>query len=128
MSSEVLAFPCINDKGINSSLSHHFGRSPFYVFVSVVDSSVEKVKVLKVDFEGHGVGDLPKLMKENEADVIITYGMGPKAVDFLKSFGIKVILGVSGEVKEVVEKYLKGELKGDENWEEGEEFSHHSSH
>ncbi len=122
---EVIALPCINDKGVDSSLSHHFGRSPYYAFVTVEGDSIEKVKVIKVDFEDHAVGELPKLMKEQGADVIITYGMGPKAVDFLKSFGIRVILGVSGTVKEVVEKYLKNELEPVENWEEDEEFSHH---
>ena len=122
---EVIALPCINDKGVNSSLSHHFGRSPYYAFVTVDGNSIEKVKMIKVDFENHAVGELPKLMKEQGASVIITYGMGPKAVDFLKSFGIKVILGVSGEVKEVVDDYLKNELKPTENWEEEEEFAHH---
>ena len=126
--SEVLAFPCAENKGINSVLSHHFGRSPFYVFVTVENKSIKDVNVVDVDFEGHGVGDLPKLMKEKGADVIITYGMGPKAVDFFNGFGIKVILGVSGSVERAVDKYLKNELKQDENWEEGEEFSHHSSH
>ena len=124
---EVITIPCIENKGINSALSQHFGRSPYYAFVTLENSKIKETKIIKINFENHAVGELPKLMKQNKANTIITYGMGPKAVEYLNSFGIKIILGVKGTLKQVIEKYLKKELKPNEKWEQEEAFSHHKS-
>mgnify|MGYP005839717721 CR=1 FL=1 len=42
--------------------------------------------------------------------------MGPRAKGFLDEFGIQVIAGVNGNIKEVSDKFLNGTLKGGESW------------
>jgi predicted Fe-Mo cluster-binding NifX family protein len=46
---------------------------------------------------------------------MISGGMGPRAVEFFKEYGIEVIMGVSGEVNDVIKKILNGTLEGGES-------------
>ena len=56
--------------------------------------------------------------------MILAYGVGRKARAFFDSLGIEVIIGVQGNVGEVVRECLKVSLSSDESWMELEEFRH----
>ncbi len=120
-----IAIPCGNNNGLESEVSTHFGRSPYYAFVDVDDNRIKNVEVIPVPLAEHELGDLPNFVKENNGTVVIAYGMGRRAVDFFKQLGIDVITGVSGNVKDAVESFMKGDLKMDKDWESKEEFGHH---
>jgi len=60
---------------------------------------------------GHVPGFLPKFLKEKNVDVVITKGIGPRAVELFHSLGIKVMSTVSGNEKEVIKKYIEGQLE-----------------
>ncbi len=51
-------------------------------------------------------------MHEQGAIIMITGGMGPRAVQFFNQYGIEVILGITGKIKNVVKKILDGTLEG----------------
>jgi len=120
-----IAIPCGNNNGLESEISMHFGRSPYYAFVDVNDNKVENVQVIPVPYAEHNVGDLPNFVKENRGEVVIAYGMGGRAADFFNQLEIKVVTGANGKVKDVVDAFLKGNIRTDENWRDKEEFSHH---
>ena len=120
-----LALPCIDDSGLKSEISPHFGRSPFYTFVDVVGGEVRGVEVVPVPFEEHGPGDLPSFVKERGGEVVIAYGMGGRAISFFQQLGIKVITGASGRVGDVVNAFIKGNLSVDREWKSRGEFGHH---
>ncbi|MCD6468650.1 MAG: NifB/NifX family molybdenum-iron cluster-binding protein [Thermoplasmata archaeon] len=122
-----IAIPCSNNNGLESRISMHFGRSPYYAFVDVENSEIKNVEVLPVPFAEHGPGDLPNFVKENRGNVVIAYGMGGRAVDFFNQLGIDVVTGASGTVKEVVDAFLKNRLDTDKDWKSKEEFGHHES-
>ncbi|MBE9591979.1 MAG: dinitrogenase iron-molybdenum cofactor, partial [Proteobacteria bacterium] len=79
-----IALATDDDRGLESVLSHHFGRCPFYVVVDVDDKEIKEVKALQSPFYGnHGEpGEVPTFIKGIGAQVIIAGGMGPKAIGF----------------------------------------------
>jgi len=104
-----------DNKGLEAEVSMHFGRCPYYAIVEVEKDEIkEPVKVITNPyFNFHGQpGQVPSFLKEQEIGVIIAGGMGPRAVEFFKEYGIEAVTGVSGKAGEAVKSFLKGELKG----------------
>jgi len=122
-----IAIPCINDDGLNSEISMHFGRSPYYAFIDIEDNEIKNIEVKPVPFAEHRPGDLPNFVKENKGDIVIAYGMGGRAIDFFNQLGIKVVTGAQGKVGEIIKAFLEEKLDIDRNWREKEEFGHHDS-
>jgi len=120
-----IALPLKNDNNLESEISEHFGHASFFGFIEINNNKITNVEVIKNEFENHSPGDLPSLIKKKNADVLLAYGMGERAIQFFNEYDIKVITGVKGTVREVVDKYLKGELDFDNSWKEHEEFHHH---
>ena len=122
-----IAIPCDNNKGLESEVSMHFGRSPYYAFVDIENDEVKNVKIVPLPFADHGIGDLPNFVKQNGGEIVIAYGMGGRAADFFNQLGIKVLIGVQGKVREVIDAFLEDRLRMDKDWKKGEEFGHHES-
>ena len=122
-----IAVPCSDNNGLESRISMHFGRSPYYAFVDVEGDKIKNFEIVTVPFEEHEPGDLPNFVKERGGDIVIAYGMGRRAIDFFNQLGIDIITGASGTVKEVVDAFLKNRLDTDKDWKSKEEFDHHES-
>ncbi len=113
-----VAIPSISDEGLNSEVSGHFGRSPYYTFVDIEGGEIKNVEVLPVPFEQHGPGDLPNFVKEHGGEVVIAYGMGSKAVDFFQQLGIDVVTGAGGRIRDVIDAFIHNMLEVDPYWKE----------
>jgi len=120
-----IAVPSIDHRGLESEIAHHFGRAPYYTIVHVKNGEIVNVEVVRQPFQQHGPGDIPNFLKSLGVNVVIAYGMGPRAQGFFRSLGMEVITGASGRVGEVVKNYLRGNLKADENWIFSDEFRLH---
>ena len=96
----------------NHRISDHFGHCEYFVVYEVENNEIMGNQVMKTP--PHEKGLIPKFLKNHDVDVVIAGGIGKMAVDLLNSFGITCYIGVSGEANEVIEKYLKGELKSTE--------------
>jgi predicted Fe-Mo cluster-binding NifX family protein len=109
-----IAVAAEDNKGSEAFLSEHFGRCPFYMLVDVDNGEIKDVAAVESPFYGsHGQpGEVPAFIKEIGAQVIIAGGMGPKAIGFFEQYGIQVVTGVSGTVREVVQRYLDGKVEG----------------
>lgn len=108
-----IAFACDNEVGLESTISAHFGRCPYYVLVDVEGNHITGYQVVKNPYyPNHQPGVIPQFIHSQKANVMIAGGMGPRAIDFFNQFGIDVATGVQGKVKDIVEAYLRGEIKG----------------
>jgi len=108
-----IAFACENDAGLESELSAHFGRCPYYTIVAVEDSEIVQSEVLENPyFHSHQPGVIPSFIQSQNVNVMIAGGMGPRAIDLFNQFGIEVATGVQGQVKNVVAAYLDGRISG----------------
>ncbi|MCD6232629.1 NifB/NifX family molybdenum-iron cluster-binding protein [Candidatus Aerophobetes bacterium] len=110
---KIIAVASNNEKGLDSQVSAHFGRCPYYTLVEIEEGEIKKVTSLQNPYYfTHGEpGQVPEFIKKQGAEVVITGGMGPRAIGFFDKLGIKVATGASGNVAEAVDSYLKGNLK-----------------
>jgi predicted Fe-Mo cluster-binding NifX family protein len=80
----------------------------------VEDCSIKEM----IEKEGpeHEPGVIPRWLKSEGVDVVITGGVGQKAIRLFESLGIQTVVGVSPrETDEVVQEYLAGSLTSDSN-------------
>ncbi len=115
-------------------VSDHFGRCPSFIIIEVDNSKV--VRKEEMANPGHRTGFLPEFLAQKGVQAIICGGMGRRAIDLFAEKGIRPIIGVTGEIDEVVEKYIQGQLEeGDSHCQPGagkgygiEKEDHHSTH
>ncbi len=91
-------------------VSAHFGRCPSYTLVDFENGKVINRTI--VDNPGHSPGNIPQFLNEKGAKQIICGGMGFRAQGFFEEMGIETVLGIEGNVDEVIEKLEKGTLHG----------------
>ena len=96
---------------LDSQVDPRFGRCPYFV---IVDSETMEFEAIPNTASGAlgGAGiQAAQTVASKEVRVLITGNVGPNAFQGLSAAGIKVVTGASGTVREVVEKYKRGELK-----------------
>ncbi|MGM0608547.1 MAG: iron-sulfur cluster carrier protein MrpORP [Candidatus Muiribacteriota bacterium] len=100
----------------NKALSMHFGHCEKF-FIAEVDKKSKKVlKTSWLTPPEHKPEVIPKWLNELEVSVIITGGMGPRAVELFKSFKIDTIIGVEVDKPDnIIKDYLKGTLSRSTN-------------
>ena len=91
-------------------ISPHFGRCPNYVIFELKDGKILKKNV--IDNPGHKTGYIPKFLNELGVNFIISGGMGHRAKDLFREFGIGTILGITGRIEETIKKIIKNNLQG----------------
>jgi predicted Fe-Mo cluster-binding NifX family protein len=95
---------------LEAQLDPRFGRCQYLV---VVDSETMKFEAIPNMAEGAtgGAGiQAAQTIADKGVKVVITGNVGPNAFRALSAAGIEIVTGASGTVKEVVEKFKKGEL------------------
>lgn len=108
-----IAVTAEENNGLESVVAEHFGQALYFVFVDVVDGKISTAEAVPSPFgTGHAPGLVPRFIKEQRADVILSGGMGGRAVGFFEELGIRAATGATGNVRGAVERYLKGELTG----------------
>ena len=123
-----IAVSADNKNGLDSVVSPHFGRCPHFVLVDLDDHNVTDVQVVDNPYYGHHQpGQVPALINSMGANVMLTGGMGGRAIMFFEQFGIEGVTGAFGTVRQSLERYLGGELKGAAPCKESEEHGHGDS-
>ena len=104
---------CITSQGdsLDSQVDPRFGRCQYFIIADTENSDFEVVQNSNISGMG-GVGiQSAQFIAEKQAKVVLTGNVGPNAFQGLQAAGIEIITGVSGSIKEVIEKYNKGELE-----------------
>ena len=94
-------------------VSAHFGRCPQFTIIKVEDGELVGKEV--IDNPGHHPGFLPQFLRERGVSCIIAGGMGMRATQLFDQAGIETVVGVTGEIDDVIDHVLKGTLKGGES-------------
>ena len=95
-------------------ISTHFGHCEKFALYDTQDGEIISSRFAPPP--AHEPGAFPKWLKEQGADLIITGGMGRRALDLFTQQGIQVIMGASAsEPEDLVKQYLAGTLSSGEN-------------
>ena len=104
---------CITSQGndLEAQVDPRFGRCQYFV---IADTDTDETDILE-NSNKDGMGGVGvqsgQLMAEKQVKAVLTGNVGPNAFQTLQAGGIEVITGVSGKIKEAIEKYKKGEFK-----------------
>lgn len=114
-----------NKNGLESVVSPHFGRCPHFILVDLEDRDVREVREVENPYYAqHQPGQVPAFIHSLGANVMLTGGMGGRAIMFFQQFGIEGVTGAYGTVRQSVERYLGGQLKGAAPCKESQEHGH----
>jgi len=95
------------------SVSAHFGRCPDFTLVDIENGKILYKEV--VENPGHQPGFIPQFLHERGVDCIVAGGMGGRATSLFNEFGIRTVVGISGNIDSVIGKLSTGELKSGES-------------
>jgi len=125
----LIAVSAETNQGRESQVAHHFGRCPYFALVEVEGKEIQSVRVIDNPYyAAHQPGQVPGFIHQQEADVMLSGGMGGRAIQFFEQFGIDAATGAAGTVAEAVGCYLKGELKGASSCAESQAHGHGHGH
>lgn len=98
-------------ENLNAQLDPRFGRCAFFLVVNPDDMSFE-VLDNESAAQGGGAGiQAAQFLASQAVAAVITGNCGPNAVQTLSAAGVELFAGQAGTVKEVVERFIKGNLK-----------------
>ena len=108
-----IALACEDNQGLDGQMSQHFGRCPYYLIVDVEGDEIKKTdSVNNPYYNNHVPGMVPQFINEQRANVMIAGGMGPRAIDMFSNLGMEVVTGAIGNVGNILQAYLSGEISG----------------
>jgi predicted Fe-Mo cluster-binding NifX family protein len=106
-----IAISLETNNGLNSLVAHHFGRCPYFALVDMNDKEIQAIEVISNPFySGHQVGQVPQFIYEQKANVMLSGGMGGRAIQFFQQLGIQAATGASGTVRSALEDFFGGGL------------------
>ena len=113
MTIERIVIPVIEDAGLNSRLSEHFGRAPYFMVIEMSsEGEILKVEAIPNTSEHFGgFGRPPDRILQLNPTVLITYNMGPRALNMFQQARVTVLRANAPTVREVIEAFKRGQLE-----------------
>ncbi len=109
---ERIVVPVLDESGEASQLSPHFGRAPFFAVAEMAATGELQSLRFEPNSSEHfgGQGRPPDLLLRLEPNVIITFGMGPRAMRRFEAAGIAVMQAQSETLRDVLSAFGRNEL------------------
>jgi predicted Fe-Mo cluster-binding NifX family protein len=103
---------CVTASGntLDALVDPRFGRAAYLTIVDSESMVFEAIPNAAVGAMGGAGIQAAQSLARKGAEVLITGNVGPNAFRALSAAGIKIAAGAAGTVREVVERYKKGEL------------------
>jgi len=103
---------CITSTGpsLDSEMDPRFGRCQYFLFVDPQSLEMEALENPNIGASGGAGIQSAQFVANKGVEAIITGQVGPNAFSTLQAAGMKILVGASGKVRDVLEKYKKGQL------------------
>jgi len=104
---------CVSATGSNldAQIDPRFGRCLYLIVVDSETMQFEAIPNMAAGATGGAGIQAAQTIVDKGAKVVITGNVGPNAFGSLSAAGMEIITGASGTIREVIEKFKKGELQ-----------------
>ncbi len=115
---------CITSQGdkLDSAIDPRFGRCQYFIIADTESEDFEAVPNPNMDSMGGAGIQSGQFISEKEIKAVLTGNVGPNAYQTLNAAGVLVITGVSGRVRDAIQKYKNGEFKSTDGPSVGSKF------
>jgi predicted Fe-Mo cluster-binding NifX family protein len=118
-----ICIPIEKDEGTSSKVFGHFGSAPFFAIYNTDSKNLELVNNGDLHHD-HGQCNPIGALSGKSVDILVTGGIGARAVERLGSMGIRVCLKSNEEtVQDVIRSHETGALR---EIQPGQGCNHHS--
>lgn len=104
-----IVIPTEGKKGPDDKVAEHFGRCATYTFLDETGRVIEIIDNTSTHMGGAGLP--PELMKKHGANILLCRGLGPRALDLCRQFGIEVYVNQVETVREFFDLWKTEKLK-----------------
>ena len=98
-------------KDLSAQIDPRFGRCANFIIVETDDMSFEAFDNESIALGGGAGIQAAQFVASKGAGAVITGNCGPNAVQTLSASKVEVFVGQSGTVREVIERYARGDIK-----------------
>jgi predicted Fe-Mo cluster-binding NifX family protein len=100
-----ICVPTQTNIGKAAEVFEHFGSAPFFTIYDTENGAVEVIDNAN-QHHAHGMCQPLSAFADKPIDVVVTGGMGARAVQKLNEGGIKVFRAIPGTVQEIADQVL----------------------
>jgi len=104
-----IVIPTNGKKGLKDSVAEHFGRCETYTFLDENGKIIEIIENTSEHMGGSGLP--PELMKKYGANVLLCRGLGPRALELCKQFGMRVYVYPAENVTDMFNLWKNNKIK-----------------
>lgn len=107
----VICVPVMDNQGISSSISQHFGKTPYFALITFENNEIKDIKIVE-SLGRHAGGTMTpaEAVANTKANILLCGNLGSKAIRMLGEKGIIVYVGASGTVENAFEQLQSGML------------------
>jgi predicted Fe-Mo cluster-binding NifX family protein len=96
---------------LDAQIDPRFGRCSYLIIVDSETMQFEAISNMAAGATGGAGIQTAQTIANKGVKLLITGNVGPNAFGALSAAGIEIVTGASGTVREVVEKFKRGEFK-----------------
>lgn len=104
-----ICVPVLEDEGMKSRLSPHFGSAPFFAIADTVTGNHRTIRNQN-EAHQHGMCNPLNAIRGERIDVLVVGGIGGGALSKLQAVGIAVMSANSPTLGEIIAEYKAGAL------------------
>ena len=105
-----ICIPTTGGKGLEETVSAHFGSAPYFTLVDLESAAVEVIENAN-QHHNHGQCQPMSSIEGRGVDAVVTGGMGRRAIERLNAGGVKVYHAEGGTVREVIDQFKSGRAR-----------------
>ena len=107
-----LVIPVLNNADLDSQVSDHFGRAPYFAVVEIDDKGeVQKHSIMpNVSEHRGGFGKPADHLLKMDPDAIVAMRMGSRAINLFQEAKVAVLRTSENIVRDVIDAYKNGDL------------------